>query len=92
VHQCLRLLLKEPSSFKKGTHLRQRWLPAMTPRQPEARALLGQRERPPLRAARLLPPPLKRAHLPPRTNPWTSCRNIHRWSSVNIDYCNKYYS
>jgi hypothetical protein len=76
---------KEPYIFKKGTHLRQRWLPATTPRQPEARALLGQRERPPRRAARLLPPLLKRAHLPPRTNPWTSCRNIHRWASVTID-------
>jgi hypothetical protein len=41
VHQCLRLLLVKPCSFKKGTHLRLRWPPAAAPRQPVAQPQLG---------------------------------------------------
>jgi hypothetical protein len=49
-------------------------------------------ERAPRRAPRLLPPPPKRVHLRPRTDLSIYCRSTHNWSSVNLDYYNKYYS
>jgi hypothetical protein len=76
----------------KSTHLRLCWPPATTLRQLAARAPPGKQERTPRRAARLLPPPTKRVHPPPRTDPWISCKSTHNWSLVNLDNCNKYYS